>query len=305
MSFLRTLVELLRAPKDGVMGMNRRNLEMVYPKNPRRHFTLVNHKLKTKGILAAVGLPVSDTITTFGSFVELDTFAVRLAGLDEFVIKPANGSGGRGILVVAGREQVGDDVTYFTAGGRRLGGEEMRKHIADIVFGVYTFDRADIAIVEPRLHPDPFFASLYPDGLSDVRVITVDGQAVIAMIRVPTKASDGRANLHQGAIGLGLDLATGRVLRARKKGQPVDVHPDTGLSLVGQQIPFWPDILDIVRRGAAALPLGYLGFDIVVDRDRGPIVLEVNARPGLEIQNVTGIPLRQHLRELGLSERRP
>ena len=296
LGFLREALALLGAPKDEVMGMNRRNLEMIYPKNPRANYTLVDHKLKTKEILAAVGLPVAPTLATFTSFVELDSLHERLADLGEFVIKPANGSGGRGIVVVAGR--VGDN--YITAGGRRLDVSQMRKHIADIVFGVYTFDKADVAVVEPRLHPDPFFAALYPDGLSDVRVITVDGRPVISKIRVPTRASDGRANLHQGAIGLGLDLATGRVMRARKRGMAVETHPDTGLPLVGQFVPCWGEILDIARRGAAALPLGYLGFDIVIDRERGPIVLEVNARPGLEIQNVTGIPLRRHLRELGL-----
>lgn len=298
MKLLRNLLALLRAPKDEVMGMNRRNLDMIYPRNPRLHFTLVNHKLKTKAILGAAGLPVSPTLTTFESFHELEHLAPRLEGHPEFVIKPANGSGGKGIIVVARRD--GD--AFITAGGRRLDFQAVRKHVADIVFGVYTFDKSDVAVVEPRLHPDAFFAGLYPDGLSDIRVITVDGAPVLSMIRVPTKASDGRANLHQGAIGLGLDLATGVVVQARKKGQPVHVHPDTGAALVGQQVPFWPEILDICRRGARAIPLGYLGFDIIVDRSRGPTVLEVNARPGLEIQNVTGIPLRAHLRRLGLSE---
>ncbi|MFO0748506.1 MAG: sugar-transfer associated ATP-grasp domain-containing protein [Myxococcota bacterium] len=295
---LRRLFDVFRAPKDQVMGMNRRNLDMIYPRNPRLHFTLVNHKLKTKAILSAVGLPVAPTLATVDGFHQLAELEARLAGLEEFVIKPANGSGGKGIIVVAAKD--GD--SYVTAGGRRLGPAQVRKHVADIVFGVYTFDKADVAVVEPRLHPDPFFASLYPDGLSDIRVITVDGTPVLSMIRVPTKASDGRANLHQGAIGLGLDLATGRVVQARKKGVTVEVHPDTQAQLVGQQVPFWPDILDICRRGAKAIPLGYLGFDIVVDRTRGPTVLEVNARPGLEIQNVTGIPLRGLLRRLGLAE---
>jgi len=290
LSHLRTptWLALLRAPKDQVLGMNRRNLEMIYPRNPRARFPLVNDKLQTKEILSRAGLPVSPTLTTFSAFHELEQIESRLAPWAELVIKPAHGHGGQGIVVVARRDGDG----YLTAGGRWLHKEQLRRQVADIIFGVYTFDRADVAIVEPRLHPDAFFAELFPDGLSDVRVITVDGTPVLAMLRVPTKASDGRANLHQGAIGLGLDMATGEVLRARRRGLRLEVHPDSGAPLIGRIVPFWPEILAMCRTGAAALPLGYLGFDIVLDRERGPLVLEVNARPGLEIQNVTGIPLR-------------
>lgn len=289
MATLKTFWALLRADKGAVLGMNRRNLEMIYPRNPRIHFDCVNDKLKTKGLLRDAGLPVSDTLTTFSSFHELDALESRLAPLDEFVIKPAHGHGGQGIIVVVRRE----GPLCITAGGRRLTPEQVRKHVADIVFGVYTFDKSDVAIVEPRIRPDAFFAELFPDGLSDVRVIVVDGTPALAMVRVPTRASDGRANLHQGAVGLGLDLASGEVVRARLKGAPMTHHPDTGQPLIGQVVPYWSDILDICRRGAKVIPLGYLGFDIVLDRGRGPLVLEVNARPGLEIQNVTGEPLRR------------
>ncbi len=298
MGMLKTLWALARADKRHVLGMNRRNLEMIYPRNPRIYFDCVNDKLKTKALLRDAGLPVSDTLTTFSAFHELDGIESRLAPFDEFVIKPAHGHGGQGIIVVVKRE----GPTCITAGGRRLSPEQVRKHVADIVFGVYTFDKADVAIVEPRIRPDAFFAELFPDGLSDVRVIVVDGTPALAMVRVPTKASDGRANLHQGAIGLGLDMATGKVLRARKKGEPMEIHPDSGRPLIGQVVPFWAEILDICKRGAKAIPLGYLGFDIVLDRARGPLVLEVNARPGLEIQNVTGEPMRGLLGRLGLSK---
>jgi alpha-L-glutamate ligase-like protein len=221
----------------------------------------------------------------------------RLDPLPEFVVKPARSSGGRGILIVAGREGDG----FRTAGGRFVTRDELRRHLADIVFGVFAMDRNDVAIVEPRLRPHAFFAELYPEGLSDVRVIVVDDQPVLSMIRVPTRASGGRANLHQGAIGLGVDLAAGRVNRAWHRRREVATHPDTGEELAGRQVPFWDAILGISRQVGAALPLKYLGIDIVVDRDRGPLVLEVNARPGLEIQNVTGVRLQALLRDLGVA----
>ena len=40
--------------------------------------------------------------------------------------------------------------------------------------------------------------------------------------------------------------------------------------------------------------LGYLRVDMVIDNDRGPLILEMNARPGLSIQiaNCTGLSNR-------------
>jgi len=289
-------LELALGGQDAVMGINRRNVAMIKPRNARRHFPIADDKLLAKEILGSASVPVAPTLATFASFSEIADLEARLDGLDEFVVKPARGSGGRGIVVVAGRD--GED--YMTAGGRRIGLVELRRHIADIVFGVYAFDQADVAFVEPRLKPHPFFAAMYSGGLSDVRVIVVDDRPALSMIRVPTRASGGRANLHQGAIGLGVDLDTGEVTRAWSRGRPVLVHPDSGEKLGGRRVPHWGRILEMSCRIAEAVPLKYLGIDIVVDRDMGPLVLEINARPGLEIQNVTGQPLLERLREMGV-----
>jgi alpha-L-glutamate ligase-like protein len=291
------LLKLLLAPKDRVMGINRRNLQFVATRNARRHFDIADDKLLAKQVLSAAGVPVSETLATFSSFSELRLLDERIGGLDEFVVKPARGHGGQGILVIAGR----DGEFFITAGGRRLRREELARHIADIVFGVYALDKADVAMVEPRLKPSRFFADLYADGLSDVRVILVDDRPALSMIRVPTKASDGRANLHQGALGLGLVLEDGTIHRAYCRGQLLTHHPDNGEALIGRKIPGWTELLAIAVKAARAVPLKYLGVDIVVDRARGPLMLEINARPGLEIQNVNGVPLRERLASMGVA----
>jgi glutathione synthase/RimK-type ligase-like ATP-grasp enzyme len=41
--------------------------------------------------------------------------------------------------------------------------------------------------------------------------------------------------------------------------------------------------------------LGYLGVDMVIDRERGPLLLELNARPGLQIQVANQAGLRSRL----------
>ena len=116
----------------------------------------------------------------------------------------------------------------------------------------------------------------------------------MAMIRLPTHASDGKANLHQGAVGAGVDIALGETLTGVLKNDVVDDHPDTGALISGLKIPEWDFILESAARGYEVTGLGYLGVDIVIDRERGPLILEMNARPGLNIQiaNSTGLASR-------------
>ena len=287
---------LLFGPEPHVLGMNRRNVEYILARNPRRHFELADDKMRAKEALSAAGVPVAPTLLTFRDFFEVGHIAERLAPHATFAIKPARGHGGIGILIVARRE--GD--VFFTPGGRTLEIDELRKHVADIVFGVFSLDRADVAIVEPRLIPSPFFAGLSSLGLSDVRVIMCDEVPALAMIRVPTLASDGKANLHQGALGLAVRVDDGRIMRAQLKGREVDRHPDTGVELVGETVPGWAAMLDICRQAARSLPLKYLGVDLVVDETLGPLVLEINVRPGLEIQNVNRIGLNGRFQALGI-----
>ncbi len=279
-----------------VLGMNRRNLELILPRNPRKHFPIADDKLLTKKVLSNAGIPVAPTLATFGSFYEIGQWKEKIADLNDFVIKPARGSGGRGILVVDKRS--GD--RFFTPGDHCLSSNEITRHIADIVFGVYAFDKADVAIVEPRLRPENLFSKLYPDGLSDMRLILADEILDLCMLRIPTRASDGRANLHQGAIGIGVDVKTGRTYRAWGNGREITTHPETGIPLIGHIIPQWKEIVQIGQETSKVLPLKFLGVDMVVDETLGPMVLEVNVRPGIEIQNVTGISMLKNLRRKGV-----
>lgn len=89
----------------------------------------------------------------------------------------------------------------------------------------------------------------------DVRVFVVDGRVEGAMKRV-AKAGEFRSNLHQG----------GTAYKAR-------------LTSLGEAL---------ALRAAACMGLGVAGVDIL-ESDRGPLVLEINASPGLEgIEKVTG-----------------
>lgn len=271
-----------------VVGINRRNVELVYPNNARRDYPIANDKLLGKVHLERAGVPVPETLVECPALYAVPRVVEQLSAHEHFVVKPANGSGGEGILVVRERLAAGQ---WRTPSGGVTDTGKLRRHLADIIFGTYSGQLEDRAFVERRIEPHSFFSTLWADGLCDVRVITLRGEPVLAMVRVPTHRSRGRANLHQGGIGLAVDLATGRIHRAVSKGELLERHPESGQALLGLVVPRWPQLLDVARRAGHAVPLGYLGTDIVVDRERGPLVLEINARPGLEIQNVNGIGL--------------
>jgi hypothetical protein len=110
--------------------------------------------------------------------------------------------------------------------------------------------------------------------------------------------SGGRANLHQGAIGVGVELTTGITHAGVLHSQVVDLHPDSGASINDFRIPDWDGLLAMAARCQQAIPLGYLGVDIVLDEQHGPQVLELNARPGLAIQIANQSGLRQRLQRV-------
>lgn len=284
-----------RLRRIGLVGIGERNARYVLMHNPRKFYPRVDDKLITKQLAMAAGLPVPELYAVIREEHEIGELHEKLKGRDQFVVKPAHGSGGAGIVVVGERVTGG----WRRAGGGKVTLRDLHRHLADIVFGAYSGDLTDRAFVEERIVPHQTFVELWADGLCDLRVITLRGTPVMAMVRVPTLQSGGRANLHQGGLGLAVDLATGHTVRAVHRGRSVTHHPESNAPLVGLALPAWDQVLEVARAAAGGVPLGYLGVDIVVDRERGPLVLEINARPGLEIQNVHGRGLAAAIAEVG------
>ena len=284
-----------------MLGINRRNLDFVFRDHRPGRFRELDDKLLAKAKLERADLAVPRTLAVLRSLTDRPVLDRVLDHEEEFVLKPARGWGGRGILVLRREGEA-----WRTPSGRTFDREALHSHAAEILIGGFSLDEAeDAVLVEERIHPDRFFEALYPRGLSDLRVVLEGGEALQAMLRVPTDASDGRANLHEGGLGLGIDLQTGRVIHAVQGERPVTIHPDTGVPLIGAQVPAWQECLELARGVARCYDdFEYLGVDIVHDRRRGPLVLEANARPGLAIQiaNRSGQPV-QHRAPWGRFDR--
>ncbi|MEN8206241.1 MAG: alpha-L-glutamate ligase-like protein [Pseudomonadota bacterium] len=296
MRFFATPRELRQ---QGVLGMNQRNVDYIMRYNPRKLYPLVDNKLETKRLALESGIAVPELYGVVEIEHQIQHIEKLLADHRSLVIKPAHGSGGNGILVINGR--MGN---YFRkANGSLLAIKTIQHHASNILSGMYSLGGVpDKAILEYRVDFDPMFEHISYQGVPDIRIIVFKGIPTAAMIRLPTRDSDGKANLHQGAVGLGVNIATGETSYAVHRNKIVDHHPDTGYKTTGMEIPHWDTILKLATQCADRVGLGYLGVDIVIDRKLGPLMLELNARPGLNIQLASGQGL---LRNLQMIEAHP
>lgn len=278
---------------EAVLGINSRNVHIAQV-NSAQAIRLVNNKQATKEALQDIGIPVVPTLHLITNRLHLRQLDLDSLP-DTWVIKPNQSLGGSGILLAFGRTASGQ---WFSGSGREITLAAVQEHIRRIVDGEFSPGNRDATLIEPLLCPHPALAGLAPCGLPDIRIICFGDDPQAAMARLPTVASEGRANLHQGGIGAAVHLETGTIESAQLNRRSIEHHPDTNARLSGATIPHWPAILDAARRCASATGLHYLGADVVVDALRGPLVLEVNARPGLEIQNVNRVGLLKQLTTL-------
>lgn len=292
LSTMITRIKQILSNMSEILSINQRNLHYIYPNNKRPDYPLADNKLRTKEILQKIGIPSPQTYYTYQYFYDLNRLTADLESHSDFVIKPACGKGGGGIIVVSGR----NGKKWQCISGRSYSIQEIQKHITDIIFGIHSLGLNDAAVIEERIIQHAEINVLSPFGLADVRIIICQHEPIMAMIRLATKASHGTANLHQGAIGVGIDLETGTTRHAAMHGMSIDRHPDSNVYLLGHTIPYWQELISISRKVAESIPLKYLGIDISIS-ETGPKVLEINVRPGIEIQNVNKQGMRAILNE--------
>lgn len=277
-----------------LLGMNARNLDYVRRYNHARGRRLADQKLRCKVALQKNTLPVSKLIAKISAPEELEHFNWQSLP-ESFALKPNRGFGGEGIVVVYARKKGRDDA-WVKADGSVITVADLKSHIQNILDGSFSLsNKPDVAFFEERLKLLKLFKPYTWKGIPDIRIIVFNRVPVMAMLRLPTKDSGGKANLHQGAIGVGIDMANGTTTTAIVgKGRLIEYVPETRLLLSGLKIPRWKDILTMAVKAQEVSGLGFLGADIAIDRDAGPVILELNARPGLSIQlaNMAGLKER-------------
>lgn len=309
---LTRLKQAFISPKElrrlGVIGLNERNLSYIGQHNQRKYFPLVDNKLSTKLLAEDYGINTPKLLAQVRHQAEIKLFSQLFSQQTSgFVIKPANGSGGKGILVITAVTPKG----FVKASGELLSLHQINHHLSNLLSGLYSLGgNPDIALIESLVVTSPLLAKYSYAGVPDIRVILYRGYPVMAMLRLSTKASDGKANLHQGALGVGISMQEGKAVQAVQFNQPLTHHPDTSLPVAEIQLDNWQFLLGLASRCFNMTHLGYMGADLVIDAQQGPLLLELNARPGLAIQlaNNSGLKPRlsaidQHIKQIkGIAE---
>jgi len=277
-----------------LLGMNSRNLDFIRPFNRLNAKRLADDKLLSKRILKKNGIAVPKLIAQIKTAEDLENFDWQSLP-NSFALKPNRGFGGEGIIVVYGKKKNNHEA-WIKADRSLITVDDLKSHIRNILDGSFSLSNTpDIAFFEERLQLLKLFKPYSYKGIPDIRVIVFNKVPIMAMLRLPTKESGGKANLQQGAVGVGIDMATGVTTTAiQGKNRFIEKIPDTLLSVSGLRLPYWKDMLLLASKAQEISNLGFLGVDIAIDKENGPTILELNARPGLSIQvaNLAGLAER-------------
>jgi alpha-L-glutamate ligase-like protein len=274
------------------VGINNRNVGFIFPSNPRKFYKMADDKVLAKKIMEDNGILCAETFAVIEKIGEIPNTWSSLKHHKKLVIKPANGSGGNGILILSKKNGT------WISKGEIKSTEQIYLYLANIIMGVYSLGTSDRVLIEECIVPHDCFHKIYPEGVADLRVIVFKNEIALAMLLVPTDKSDGKANLHKGGLGIGVNLDTGKMTHGFDGKSYFSSHPDSKSPIMDLEIPFWQDVVKLSLKTAEHFPLQYLGVDIVIDIEKGPMVMEVNVRPGLGIQMVNRIGLKPILERI-------
>ncbi len=278
-----------------VLGLNERSLEFIMPLNHRKAVQIADDKVLTKEVLSASGIPVPNTIAILSGRADLELLDFS-ALPKSFVIKPVQGVRGGGVEIFYNRDKEGN----FIKGDRsKISQDGIKSLCRDILDGQYSLhNEPDRVLIEERVKPHKAFRYYTYKGAPDVRVIVYNNIPIMSYVRLPTEESNGKANLDKGAIGAGIDMAVGKTTYAIVgKSQPIEYVPVSKLPLSGLKIPFWDKILHYAVEASKVTGLGFGAMDFLIDRENGPLIVEINARPGLSIQLANEDGLRRRLKK--------
>jgi len=276
-----------------ILGMNARNHLFQSRYNRKSGKIIANSKLLTKSTLKKEKIPVPKLYRVFRKDEDVERYNFTKLP-DSFVVKPNKGLGGEGILVIdRGGVFAGE---WVLTDGRTVSISDLQLHLNDILSGKYSlYDLPDFAFVEERIPVHKSFSKISFQGTPDVGILIFNRVPVMAFLRLPTQESGGKANMFQGAIACGIDIATGITVHAVKHTHSVRFFPGSRRKLVGVKVPDWDEVLDVALDTSRAVGLGYCRVDLAIHPKRGPVVLEINAQPGLKIQLSNMRPLRRRL----------
>ncbi len=241
-----------------------------YDKNHIKYIPLFDDKHLFKIMIQGFNLPQPKLFTTIGQAYKIDTkekFYSFLSSTDSnILIKPMEGSGGEGILVLTNKDGV------FYSENRLFPKEKIWEHIQKGKIN---------CIIEEKAVQKKYLSSIYPSSLNTFRIITIKTDdnkwhAIRSFMRV---GSGGREvdNTSFGGITLGINNV-GETIYAYDWTQKKEIshHPDTGICLTGIQLDGYNDVIDLALKASNKFSfMGTLGWDIGLSEE-GPFIIEGN-----------------------------
>ena len=147
--FLKGYVSPRKLRESGVLGMNARNYDIIAKYNKRSLYPLVDDKVQTKKLANSIDINTPHMIGLVEHQYEVKDLLQQIEGHSEFVIKPAHGSEGKGVLVIAHYE----NGIFTTTSGRVLTFKEVYQHVSNILSGLYSLGgQYDVALIEELVH---------------------------------------------------------------------------------------------------------------------------------------------------------
>ncbi len=267
---------------------------------------LYNHKMALRAFLLARGFRQAPTVAYLLEgriFAEPFTERARYVSPGDclallqvegarYVVKPEAGRHGEGLFLVECREG-----RLLRRRGQETQPFDLLAFLAEVAAGP-----PQATLIERWVEQGAFWDRLFPETANTLRVLTLwhpdDLTPFIARAvqRVGTADTVPTDNWSGGGISVPVDLATGRLgagrlhpLKSGRPDHPVTHHPDTGTPIEGAMIPEWSRVADVVLRAAGGLPFNRIGgWDVLVDRDGEPVVVEANANSDVNLLQVHG-----------------
>lgn len=249
----------------------------------------LNDKYHLWRLLTAAGIPTVPVLSLVDGrrWTGQDWAGLAAAGHD-LVVKPA-------------RLSSGDGIEFFdTAGPQRWLHDGCTLSDAEVRQRIEALSDEHPFVIQARLENHPMLARYGSKGLATLRIVTAKTRArtapecLMAVARIPGSKSR-LANFHKRALACSIDLATGRLGPGASwspAGENHRTHPETGVPLAGEVLPYWEESKAACLRAHALAPtLNTVGWDVVLTPE-GPFVLEANLRWGARVLQIA---LRQPL----------
>jgi hypothetical protein len=274
---------------------------------------IYTHKLGLRAVLLAMGFRQAETIAYIqesrilanpfspaAHYIAIDDLLVLLgAGAGTgYIVKPEDGWCGEDIVLLTHRNK-----QLYRRRGRTEEPFDFGRYIGALETRAERENRDPSAVlIERRLEQGAFWRAMFPDSANTIRLLTLwtPGEPAPfiarAVQRIGTADTVPTDNWSGGGISAPVDLASGILgegrmhpLKGKRAQQRFTRHPDTGALIAGAVLPGWEQVTDTVLRAAASVPFNRMaGWDILVDAEGVPVILEANGNSDVNLLQVHG-----------------